>query len=130
MKKFLLPLIGILCLCVNAAQAQWNNVTPPNTPFANDLSVIDNKTAVLMSHDSVIQLYKTQNGGVNWESIPAPVWQDSDPIHWQGAQFLDEQIGYVYGTWLVNGGVYAPGGTENFAVFKTTDGGKDRKSVV
>ncbi len=125
MKKFLLPLIGILCLCVNAAQAQWVNITPPDLSNAADLSVIDNKTAVLMSHDSVIQLYKTKNGGVNWESIPAPVWQDSDPILWQGAQFLDEQIGYVYGTWLVNGGVYAPGGTENFAVFKTTDGGNN-----
>ncbi len=78
-----------------------------------------------MTGDSTgIQLYTTSDRGQNWNQIPMPVWTSTDPMYWRGVQFTDAQHGFVYGDWLVNGGVFAPNGNESFALFYTSNGGQ------
>lgn len=122
MKKILLFYLAALCTSATPLQAQWTNITPANVQNLTALSVVDNQTAVVMTTDSLNPLRQTKDGGVSWQSLNMPVWSDSDPLYWQGVQFVSEQTGFLYGSWLIGGGLYA-GGTENFILFKTTDGG-------
>ncbi len=104
--------------------AQWNDVTP-TSGFINNASVINKDRVVVMTGDSTgFQLQATSDRGQNWNQIPLPVWTSTDPMYWRGVQFTDAQHGFVYGDWLVNGGVFAPNGTESFALFATSNGGQ------
>jgi photosystem II stability/assembly factor-like uncharacterized protein len=117
----------ILCCCLFASifsntHAQWVNITPLGVQSINNISVINDKQAVVLSNDSLPFLYYTNDGGMSWVTKNLPIWLDSDPMRIRSIQFLDAQHGFAYGDWLVNGGVYQ-GGTESFALYSTNDGG-------
>lgn len=110
-------------LCLQSAQAQWNSVKPSDIFEVHDANFISDTKGLLLTSDSLSTFLQiTTNGGQNWTSKALPSWTSSDPMYWQGICFLDEQNGYVFGNWLVNGGVFA-GGTESFVLYHTQNGG-------
>jgi photosystem II stability/assembly factor-like uncharacterized protein len=122
----MLKLLQLLLVMVmaNPLTAQWNDVTP-TTGFIHQVSVINKDRVVAMTEDSNgVHLRATSDRGQNWTSIPVPVWTSTDPLYLRGVQFTDAQHGFVYGDWLVNGGVFAPNGNESFALFATSNGGQ------
>lgn len=102
--------------------AQWSDVTPTQAPNHFAASVIDDLHAAILSDDSLNMVMSTADGGQTWKSLGKPVWIEGDPMYLYGIQFTDPQHGFLYGTWLVAGGVYA-GGTETFVIYATNDGG-------
>ncbi len=121
MKKHLLFLF-LLGAATLPLAAQWANIKPAGAQHVWDLSVIDDHTAFTLAGDSVVLLYRTTDGGETWQAKPLPVWDSADPYYWQGIRFTDSQNGYLFGNWLVGGGVYN-NGTESYLLFHTTDGG-------
>lgn len=119
----LLQLLLVIAMATPLA-AQWNDVTP-TSGFINNASVMNKDQVVVMTGDSTgIQLQATSDRGQTWNPIALPVWTSPDPMYWRGVQFTDAQHGFVYGDWLVNGGVFAPNGNESFALFATSNGGQ------
>lgn len=100
--------------------AQWVDITPTSKHFV--ASVIDDLHAAILSDDSLNVVMSTADGGQTWKTLGKPVWTEGDPMYLYDIQFTDPQHGFLFGTWLVAGGVYA-GGTEAFVVYATSDGG-------
>jgi photosystem II stability/assembly factor-like uncharacterized protein len=77
-------------------------------PTANGVYVLDDNPSTLLS---------SVDGGAHWDSIPLP--SDSTIYRYDGIQFLDENVGYVWG---VAGCNYTHGTRP--AIIKTVDKGK------
>lgn len=103
--------------------SQWNNIKPAGSQNISDVEILGDFSAVLLSGDSVQQLFHTTDGGQSWSANALPIWTNPDPMYWQGIVFVNSQQGFIHGNWLVNGGVFA-NGTESFTMFRTNDGGQ------
>ncbi|MBV6438571.1 MAG: T9SS C-terminal target domain-containing protein [Haliscomenobacteraceae bacterium CHB4] len=102
--------------------AQWMEVTPDSAHFLG-ISVVSSHSAFTIGYDSypLLTLYHTTDGGVNWEKSDVPTF-GYPGLSPDGIQFLNEEVGYIWGHWLYGGGSYAGGGHSPW-VIKTTDGG-------
>lgn len=123
MKHLLLIALTILFGGIAQMQAQWVNVTPPAIANVRYLEAVDKNVAYVLSENPDERLQKTTDRGQQWTALNLPDWNSTDVMYWSGLFFTDANHGFIYGNWLVNGGVFM-GGSESFTVFSTQDGGQ------
>jgi len=105
----------------------WLDITPPSDdPYRG----LDDTDFLDADHAWVVQpfeseaisdfhpiVWRTSNGGADWEMLPTPVTLPSRPIARYSVHFEDEDHGYL----IVPNNVAA--GTTSYSVFATSDGG-------
>lgn len=112
---------------VQKSSAQWVDRTPADNNGLWQLELPDNDSLYIISYGSDPRLHRSYDGGLSWKTVSTPAVL-SDPIIYHylvkpGIAFLDGKTGYMYGAYLVNGGVFL-NGTEATWIARTMDGGE------
>lgn len=124
MNKNILILIACLSLSfLSEIHAQWTELPAPDT-FMWQLSLPSKDSAYIISIGAVYKLHRSFDGGNTWNtvSLPDALFDTTEYRYLSGMAFADGKTGILYGTRLVNGGVFG-GGTEATWMARTTDAG-------
>ncbi len=97
--------IIIFFSCKKETPHDWQNTKTVIIEAIHDVEALDDKNAFAYSYGTG-NLYKTENGGVEWKKI-----HQFDSIFFEQIQFLNDQVGWICGT---------PN-----TLYKTENGGKD-----
>lgn len=131
-KKTILLLVLLSAFSSNKTFAQWSEKTPGiaagdvfwqiNAPRKDSVYLMTNNYKLLRSFD----------GGDTWTQVAVPAELfDTIDFHYLNTPsliFLDGKNGYIYGSFLVNGGLFL-GGTEATWISRTSDGGETWESL-
>jgi photosystem II stability/assembly factor-like uncharacterized protein len=125
-KVMFLMMCGAL-LFVQKSSAQWVERTPVDNYGLWQFELPDNDSLYVLSYSGDPKLQRSYDGGLTWKTVSTPdVLRDTLIYHYlvkPSLTFLDGKTGYMYGAYLVNGGVFS-NGTEATWIARTTDGGE------
>lgn len=118
MKKEILNLIGLILLSTCLHGQMKHLKMPDPTEGMVDVNIIDQNTFIV-AESWANKIYTTKDNGESWTfKTVNTIYPGSN----EAISFINENIGYVQTTELVNGGVFE-GGTQVSNLYKTTDGG-------
>ncbi|MBN8583504.1 MAG: T9SS type A sorting domain-containing protein [Ignavibacteria bacterium] len=104
MKKIIVIVIFLLCSAVNS-HGQWNKVNSGISDYLFSAFFINTQTGYIGGQDSPGRIYKTVNGGLNWNLVLATAGNE----RFECLFFINEQTGWA-------GSYYG-------LTYKTTNGG-------
>lgn len=114
-------------LFAQKSSAQWTERTPYGNNNLWQIEVPANDSLYIVSYNGEYQLQRSFDAGLSWVTVSIPeVLKDTLIYHYlvkPGITFINGKTGYMFGAYLINGGVFA-NGTEATWIARTTDGGE------